>query len=72
MNVDTYESTDIDNDFNFETGVTGLEITYGSTSKKIMRKTSKHKNQIRQKLNLLSEKRFLDRQLNSLSDYWDM
>jgi hypothetical protein len=72
MNVDTYESTDIDNDFNFKTGIAGLEIAYGSTSKKKMRKTSKHKNQIRQKLNSLSEKRFLDRQLNSLSDHWDM
>jgi hypothetical protein len=35
-----------------------------------MKKTSK-KNHIRQKLNSLSEKRFLDRQLNPLSDYWD-
>jgi hypothetical protein len=72
MNVDTYESTDIDNDFNFETGIAGLEIAYGPTNKKAMRKTSQRKNQIREKLNSLSEKRFLDRQLNSLSDYWDM
>jgi hypothetical protein len=70
MNVDTYESKDIDNNFTFDTGIAGFEISYRSTNKKTMKKTSK-KNHIRQKLNSLSEKRFLDRQLNPLSDYWD-
>ena len=67
MNVDT----EIDSNFDFDTGIAGFEIAYGSTNKKAIRKISKHKNHIRQKLNSLSEKRFLDRQLNSLSDYWD-
>lgn len=72
MNVDTYESTDIDDDFNVDTGIAGFEIAYGTANIKAIRKSSKQKSHIRQKLNSLSEKRSLDRQLNSLSDYWDM
>jgi len=72
MNVDTYESTDIDDNFNVDTGIAGFEIAYGTANIKAIRKSSKQKNHIRQKLNSLSEKRSLDRQLNSLSDYWDM
>lgn len=72
MNVDTHKSTDIDEDLNFDTGISDFEIAYGSTNKKAMGKTAKHKYHIRQKLDSLSEKRSLDRQLNSLSDYWDV
>ena len=72
MNIDTYADTDIDDDLNFDTGIAGFEIAYGSTNKTAMRKTAKQKYQIRQRLDSLTEKRFLDRQLNSLSDYWDM
>ena len=72
MNIDTYDDTDIDDDSNFDTGIAGFEIAYGSTNKKAIRKTAKQTYRIRQRLDSLSEKRYLDRQLNSLSDYWDM
>ena len=72
MNIDTYDDTDIDDDSNFDTGIAGFEIAYGSTNRKSIRKTAKQTYRIRQRLDSLSEKRYLDRQLNSLSDYWDM
>ncbi|KXJ49907.1 hypothetical protein [Cognaticolwellia aestuarii] len=72
MNIDTYADTDIDDDLNFDTGIAGFEIAYGSTNKTAMRKTAKQKYQVRKRLDSLTEKRSLDRQLNSLSDYWDM
>jgi hypothetical protein len=72
MNIDTYADTDIDEDSNFDTGIAGFEIAYGSANKKAMRKTAQKKYQVRQRLDSLTEKRFLDRQLNSLSDYWGM
>lgn len=72
MNIDTYDDTDIDDDSNFDTGIAGFEIAYGSTNRKAIRKTAKQTYRIRQRLDSLSEKRYLDRQLNSLSDYWDM
>ncbi|MEW6989200.1 hypothetical protein AADZ91_00810 [Colwelliaceae bacterium 6441] len=70
MNIDTYDDVDID--LNFETGIAGFEIAYGSINKKAMRRTVKYKQQLKDKLDSLSEKRMLDKQLNSLSDYWDM
>jgi len=76
MNVDTYADTDtdidIDDDSNFDTGIASFEIDSGSTNKKAIKKTAKQNYQIRQRLDSLNEKRFLDRELNSLSDYWDM
>ena len=72
MNIDTYADTDIDDDLNFDTGIAGFEIAYGSTNKTAMRKTAKQKYQVRKRLDSLTEKRSLDRQLNSLSAYWDM
>jgi len=74
MNIDTYADTDIDvdDDSNFDTGIASFEIDSGSTNKKVIRKTAKQNYQIRQRLDSLNEKRFLDRELNSLSDYWDM
>lgn len=72
MNIDTYADTDIDDDLSFDTGIAGFEIAYGSTNKATIRKTAKQKYRVRQKLDSLTEKRSLDRQLNSLSDYWDM
>ena len=72
MSVDTYKNTDIDDDLNFDTGMASFEVAYGSSNKEAMRRTAKHKYHIRQKLDSLSEKRSLDRQLNSFSDYWDM
>ena len=72
MNIDTYADTDIDDDLNFDTGIAGFEIAYGSANKKAIRKTAKQTYRIRQRLDSLNEKRYLDRQLNSLSDYWDM
>lgn len=70
MNIDTYDDVDID--LNFEAGIAGFEIAYGSLNKKAMRRTVKYKQLIKDKLDSLSEKRLLDKQLNSLSDYWDM
>jgi hypothetical protein len=74
MNIDTYadSDTDIDDDSNFDTDTASFEIESGSTNKKTIRKTAKQNYQIRQRLYSLNEKRFLDRELNSLSDYWDM
>jgi hypothetical protein len=70
MNVDTSESVTINGDF--DTGITGFEIAYGSTNKNAMKKAARHKYQVKEKLDFLNEQRFLDKQLNSLSDYWDM
>ncbi|MBA6328465.1 hypothetical protein H4J46_11010 [Colwellia sp. MB02u-6] len=76
MNIDTYADTDTDTDIddepNFDTGSASFEIDSGSTNKKAIKKTAKQNYQIRQRLDSLNEKRFLDRELNSLSDYWDM
>jgi len=78
MNIDAYADTDtdtdinIDDDSNFNTGIASFEIDSGSTNKKAIRKTTKQNYQIKQRLDSLNEKRFLDRELNSLSDYWDM
>jgi hypothetical protein len=76
MDINTYADsdtdTDIDNDSNFDTDTASFEIDSGSTNKKIIRKTAKQNYQIRQRLYSLNEKKFLDRELNSLSDYWDM
>jgi hypothetical protein len=70
--TDTDTDTDIDIDSNFDTALVSFEIDSGSTNKKAIRKTAKQNYQIRQRLDSLNEKRFLDRELNSLSDYWDM
>jgi hypothetical protein len=74
VNIDKYvdTDTDIDEDSNFDTGIAGFEIAYGSTNKKAIKKTVKQTYQVRQKLDSLNEKKILDRQLNSLSDHWDM
>ena len=63
---------DIDDDLSLDSGIAGFEIAYGSSNKKAIRKTAKQKFRIRQKLDSLSEKRFLDREINTLSDYWNM
>jgi hypothetical protein len=70
MNVDTSENTTIDDDF--DTSIADFEIDHSSTNKKAMRKIAKHKYQVKEKLDFLIEKKFLEKQLNSLSDYWDM
>jgi len=76
MSIDIYEDTntdvEIDDDSDFETGIAGFEIAYGSGNKKAIRKAAKSKYHIRQKLDSINEKRSLDRQLNSFSNYWDM
>ncbi|SEK42839.1 hypothetical protein SAMN05216262_101337 [Colwellia chukchiensis] len=71
MNIDSYADPDIDDDLNFDTGIAGFEIAYSSSNKTVMRKTAKQKYQTRQRLDSLNEKRFLERQLDTLSDYWD-
>ena len=70
MDIDTYDDTDINSD-EFDSGIAGFEIAYGTGNKKAMRRTAKHKYYIKQKLDSLHEKRFIDRQLDTLSDYWD-
>jgi hypothetical protein len=72
MNIDTFEDTDINDNLNFDTGIAGFEIANGSISKKAIKQTVKQRYQIKEKLDFLNEQRFLDRQLNTLSDYWDM
>jgi hypothetical protein len=70
MNIHSDEGGDTD--FNFDTGIAGFEIAYGSINTKAMKRTVKYKQQLKDKLDSLSEKRQLDKQLNSLSDYWDL
>ncbi|MBA6232036.1 MULTISPECIES: hypothetical protein [unclassified Colwellia] len=72
MNIDTCENAGIGSNSNFNTSITGFEISNGSANKKEISNIAKQKYLIKEKLDLLNEKRFLDRQLNSLSDYWDM
>ena len=76
MSIDIYEDTDtnveIDDDSDFESGIAGFEIAYGSGNKKAIKKAAKNKYHIRQKLDSINEKRSLDRQLNSFSNYWEM
>ncbi|MBA6365793.1 hypothetical protein H4J42_18785, partial [Colwellia sp. BRX8-8] len=50
----------------------GFEVTSGSANKKEISNIAKQKYLVKERLDILNEKRFLDRQLNSLSDYWDM
>lgn len=71
MSNDTYDDTDIDIDNNLDNDIEGFEIAYGSANKKAIRKTMKYKYHIRQKLDSITEKRSLDRQLDSFSKYWD-
>lgn len=82
MNTDDYDDDlaldddemgiDVDDDLDFDTGIAGFQIAYGSSNKKTIKRSIKYKQQVREKLDSLSEKRFLDKQINSLSDYWDM
>ncbi|AOW76348.1 MAG: hypothetical protein ACI9O3_001068 [Colwellia sp.] len=72
MNIDTYESTGIGSNLNFNPGITGFEVTSVSANKKEISNIAKQKYLVKERLDILNEKRFLDRQLNSLSDYWDM
>ncbi len=85
MNINTYEDseaeadidTDIDIDENllFSSGIAGFEMAYGTTNKEMIRKNlkkkAKQKYHIRQKLDSLHEKRTIEKELNSFSDYWD-
>ncbi len=74
MTIDTYEDNDveIDSNLDFEAGIAGFEIAYGSTNRKAIGKAVKNRYRIRKKLDSINEKRTLDRQLNSFSHYWDM
>ncbi|MFQ3195642.1 MAG: hypothetical protein ACI9N3_002476 [Colwellia sp.] len=72
MNIDICENTGIGSNSNFNTSITGFEISNGSANKKEISNIAKQKYLIKERLDILNEKRFLDRQLNSLSDYWDM
>jgi hypothetical protein len=78
MNNDKSESTnrEINSHSDFDSAIADFEIDYGSVihlkNKKEIRKAVKDKYIIRQKLDLINEKRSLDRQLNSFSHYWDI
>ncbi|MBA6262656.1 MAG: hypothetical protein V7780_14725 [Colwellia sp.] len=72
MNIDICENTGIGSNSNFNVSITGFEISNGSANKKEISNIAKQKYLIKERLDILNEKRFLDRQLNSLSDYWDM
>ncbi|MGV2873640.1 hypothetical protein [Colwellia sp. E150_009] len=87
MNINTYEDSeaeadidtdidiDIDENLLFSSGIAGFEIAYGTTNKEMIRKNvkkkAKQKYHIRQKLDSLHEKRTIEKELNSFSDYWD-
>lgn len=67
MSIDTYE--EIDN--NLDSGIAGFEIAYSSANKEAIRKAKNNQYHVKQKLDSINEKRSLDRQLNSFSDYWE-
>lgn len=71
MNIDNYDDVD-DTSLYLDTGIAGFEIAYGTLNKTTIRRSIKCKRQVRDKLDSLCEKRHLDKQLNSLSDYWDL
>ncbi|TYK64504.1 hypothetical protein [Colwellia echini] len=73
MNVDESDSLTIDDDdFEDDADIAAFEKAEESSSKKVMRKLAKRRCLIREKLYALNEKIYLDRQLNTLSDYWDL
>lgn len=86
MNTDTYEETNTDLDVDMEldfdenlllsTGIAGFEIAYATSNKEAIKKankrSAKQKYLTRQKLDSIREKRSIERELNSFSDYWDM
>ena len=71
MIIETYDETDTIDD-EIDAGIAGYEIAYSSTHKTVTRKSAKQRYRIRQKLDSLYENKMLDKQINSLSDYWDM
>lgn len=74
---DTDIDIDIDADESllFGSGIAGFEIAYGTTNKETIRKSvkknMKQKHHIKHKLASLHEKRSMEKELNSFSDYWD-
>jgi len=71
MNINIYDDTDININNNFDSGIAGFEIAYGSTNEKAIGKAMKKKYRIKQKLDSINEKRSLARQLDSFSNYWE-
>lgn len=75
--VDTDIDIDMDIDENllFSSGIAGFEIAYGTTNKEMIRKNlkknMKQKHHVKHKLASLHEKRSMEKELNSFSDYWD-
>ncbi|MCI2283636.1 hypothetical protein L3081_09845 [Colwellia sp. MSW7] len=65
----------MDENLLFSSGIAGFEIAYGTTNKEMIRKNikkkAKQKYHTRQKLDSLHEKRTIEKELNSFSDYWD-
>lgn len=71
MSINTYEDTDIDIDNNLDSGIAGFEIAYSSANKEAIRKAKNNQYYVKQQLDLINEKKSLDKQLNSFSDYWE-
>jgi uncharacterized protein YdcH (DUF465 family) len=67
MSIDTYEDTDN----NLDSDIADFEIAGSSANKKAITKAKKNQYHVKEKLNSINEKRSLDRQLNSFSDYWE-
>ena len=67
MSFDTYADTDIavNNNLSCDSDIED------AGNKQALRKNSKEKYMIRQKLDLINEQKLLDRQLDSFSNYWD-
>jgi hypothetical protein len=72
MNINIDVEATIDEDLNFDEGTVGFKSADNIKNNKLLMKTPKQKYLIRQRLDYFCEKRFLDRQLNSLSDDWDI
>ncbi|PKH87231.1 hypothetical protein [Colwellia sp. Bg11-28] len=71
MSFDTYADTkiDVNNNFLGDSNIKGFEV---AGNKKALRKASKNRYMVRQKLDLINEKKSLARQLDSFSNYWDI
>lgn len=69
MSIGSYNKVD---DLDFNTSITSFDFFHGTSNKEVIKKTDKTKHQIKQELDALNEKRFLDKQLDSFSDYWEV
>jgi len=77
MNVNEYDDACLNDDISlddasyFDNGILGFEIAYGSGNKTAIKRKTKHKLVVKRKLDTLHEKRWLNRETNTLYDQWE-